>query len=229
MGVLGDRHGFTPTLARAALRLPDHRRVFAVGRNGQPRLAEDSLQCGRIVDEHVAGRRPHEDFDSARVRAANAADFLEVGVGRAEIETVVDVTGCSRDPAFLGERGAIGRRRRRVRHFEKARDSAADRRERLGRERRLVSKARLAAMHLVVDDPRQQVLARKIDDLRARRNGTRTHALDPVAANQHIGLDGSSFVDECGVHEQQRAHVPLRDGLRNRSVAASSSAVMPGS
>ena len=89
----------------------------------------------------------------------DALDLLEVRVRRAEIEAVVDVARRRGDSAFLGERRAIRRRRLGVRHVQKARDAAAERRQRFGRERRLVREARLAAMHLVVDEAGQQVLA----------------------------------------------------------------------
>ena len=155
-----------------------------------------------IVDEHVARRGAHEDLDAARVLGADALDFLEVRVRRAEIEAVVDVARGGRDAAFLCERGTIRGRRLRVRHVEEARDAAAERRQRLRRKRRLVREPRLAAMHLVVDEARQQMLALEIDRRRARGHGAGADALDALAANQHVGGDDAPFVDELRVDEQ---------------------------
>jgi hypothetical protein len=48
---------------------------------------------------------------------------------------------------------------------------------------------------LTVDQARQQVLAREIDDFRAGRHWARPDALDSVVANENIGRDGPPFVD----------------------------------
>ena len=69
-------------------------------------------------------------------------------------------------------------------------------------KRRLVREPRLAAMDLVVDEPRQQVLAAEIDRRRAGRHGARADALDAIAANQHVGRDDAPLVDELRVGQQ---------------------------
>src|SRR5688500_10159561 len=82
-------------------------------------------------------------------------------------------------------------------------------------------------MHLVVDEARQQMLAAQVD--RGRAGGARACAepLDAVAANQHVGCDDLPLVDDLRVDEQQGPHgAPMRE---KRSVAAMSSAKMPGS
>ena len=133
-----------------------------------------------------------------------------------------------RDRLLRRESRAIGRRRRRVRHLQEARDAAADRGERLARDRRFVREPRLAAMDLTVDQPGQQVLARKVDDFRAGRHRPRPDPLDPVAANQHVGRDRPAVVDELRVDDRQHAH-GLAPRPKKRSVAATSSGAIPGS
>ena len=120
-----DRHVLSVALAIAFLVLPNQRRVLAVRGDRQARSGEDAVEHGRIVDEHVARRGAHEHFDAARVLGADALDFLEIRVRCAEIKAVVDVARGRGDAALFRERGAIGRRRLRVRHVEEAGDAAA--------------------------------------------------------------------------------------------------------
>ena len=197
-----DRDSVAVALAVALLVLPDQRRVLAVRRNRHARLGENSFERLRVVDEHVARRRAHEHLDAAGVCGRDALDLLEIRVGRAEVEPVVDVAAGGRDPPLLGQRRAIRRRRLRVRHVEKARDAAAKRRQRLRGQRRLVREAGLAAVHLVVDETRQEVLAAQIDRRRAGGHRARTDTLDAIVADQHVGRDDAPFVDELRIGQQ---------------------------
>jgi hypothetical protein len=120
----------------------------------------------------------------------------------AEIEAVVDVASRSGDAPLVLERGTIRRRRSRVRHVEEARDAAAQRGQRLGAECGFVREARLAAVHLVVDQARQEMPAAQVDRRRAGRHGTGADALDALAANQHVVGRDAPFVDELRVDEQ---------------------------
>ena len=201
-----DRHGIAVALAIALFILPNQRRILAMCGELQRCFGENTFERLRVVDEHVARRCAHEDLDAARVRRREALDLLEVRVGRAEIEPVVDVARRGSDLPLLGERGAIRRRRARIRHVEEARDAAAQRSQRLRRQRRLVREARLAAVHLIVDEARQQVLAVEVDRRRAGRYCAGADALDTIAANQHVGSEDASLVDELPVDQQKRVH-----------------------
>ncbi len=145
-----------------------------------------------------------------------------------EVEPVVHVAGIGRDATLLDECRAIRRGRLRVRHVEEARDAAADRGERLAAERGFVREPRLATVHLTVDDPGQQVTAREIDDFRVGRYGSGSDALDALATNQHVGREDLPVAHDLAVDQRQHRHCTLAP-RRTRSVAVTSSAVMPGS
>jgi hypothetical protein len=56
-------------------------------------------------------------------------------------------------------------------------------------------------MDLIVDDPRQQMLAAQINRRRALGHGARADALDALVANQHVRSDDAPFVDELRVDQ----------------------------
>src|SRR5690606_23666076 len=85
------RHVVAVALPEAALGLEDHRRVLTVRGDRHASLGEDTLERRGVVDEQVAGRSAHEYLDAAHLRGRGAADLVEVGVRRAEIEAVVRV------------------------------------------------------------------------------------------------------------------------------------------
>ena len=58
----------------------DQGRVFAVRCHEQRRCSKDRIQRIRIVHQHVARRRAHEDLDAAGEFLVDRLDGFEVGV-----------------------------------------------------------------------------------------------------------------------------------------------------
>jgi hypothetical protein len=70
-----------------------------------------------------------------------------------------------------------------------------------------MGQARLAEVHLVVDEPRQQELALQVDlavDMRAGRD--RADAFDESIAQQDVGPEATAFIHEFGVAEGDGSH-----------------------
>ena len=64
----------------ACVRRLDQGRVFAVRCHKQRRCSKDRFQCIRIVHQHVAGRRAHEDLYAAGEFGVDRLDGFEVAV-----------------------------------------------------------------------------------------------------------------------------------------------------
>jgi hypothetical protein len=170
---------------------------------GSAGTGENLLERGLIVDQHVAGRGTHEHLDAAGELGSDAANLLDVGVGRAKIKAVIRVRAARCDRAFFLEPRDLRSRRRRVGHVEKAGHAAADRRQRFRRDRGLVGQSRFAKMHLIVDQARQQVTPVEIDHFRALAAQRAADRLDALAADQHVRLVDPALVHDARVHEQQ--------------------------
>ena len=67
----------------------DGRRVLAVGGDDEGSCGEDGVERALVVDQHVAGAGPHEDFDTACQPPVDGLDGLQVVIGRAKVEPVV--------------------------------------------------------------------------------------------------------------------------------------------
>ena len=205
--VLGHRHVVAVFLSCRCLIVPDRGRVFAVGDDHHRGMFEDLLERLSIVDEHVTGRRAHEDLDAAGLANLKRLDLLDIGIGRAEIETVVRGTAFLCPAVLRGEFLARHRQRIDVRHIHEARDAAGDRGRRLGRQVALVSQPWLAKMHLVVDHARHQVAAGGIDDVDTPCSIYAARDLfDALAADQDIRIADFSLVDHARVTDQDFVH-----------------------
>ena len=152
-----DRHGrrFETRLHRADVRMLGHRdvvavtrartrfvglnggRVFAVRRDQQRCAGKDAFERGRVVDQHVAGRRPHENLHSAGERRIDGFDDLQVVVRGAEIEGVVRQRDSGGARMFIAQGRVRDRLRIAVRHLHVAGDAAGDRGSRFRGDRRL--------------------------------------------------------------------------------------------
>ena len=192
----------------AVVRLVDEDggRVLAMGHHLGRGVAEDGLQDGGIVDQHVAGRGPHEHLDAAGLVRAETADLVDIVVGAAEVERVVapGPSGSQRELVLQGIQGhglRVG-----VGHVEEAGDPAGHRRARFSGDVRLVGHARLAEMHLVVDHTGHQGQSRGIDHLCAVRRNLTAQALDTAVADQQVALGHLAFVHHAGILDQDRAH-----------------------
>ena len=74
-----------------------------MSRNGQCSLGEDTLERGRIVDQHIPRRCAHEYLDSACLTARDALDLLDIVVRGAEVKREIRVAATSRALALLAQ------------------------------------------------------------------------------------------------------------------------------
>jgi hypothetical protein len=140
---------------------------------------------------------------------------------------------------LVGERFLAGGQRIGVRHLENGGDAAKDGRARPGFEVFLVFQARLAEMHLAVDDARQDVQAGAIDRLAGIGRAERSDRGDAAVAHADIALSLPVVIDDGAVlqdqieslaHAIQSLAARLHPGLRSRhpkASARSESGVMP--
>jgi hypothetical protein len=68
---------------------------------------------------------------------------------------------------------------------------------------------RLAEMHLIVDETRQDITSLEIDDLCAGGGERLPDLLDALAANQHVRFRDSAFVDDSPVGQQECLHAAI--------------------
>ena len=153
--------------------------VLAVRGDEGGGVAEDAFQRSGCVDEHVAGRGAHEDLHAADLAGVGRLDRVEVGVGRAEEEGVVGDRRRRADGELLFEFLVVGGRRVRVRHLHERGHSAGHGRAGFAGDTGLVGQPGFAEVHLVVDQPGQQQLARQVVFLVGDRAGRdRSDTLD---------------------------------------------------
>ena len=117
-----------------------------------------------------------------RAARIQAADRLEIVVGRAKIEARSSRSdSVAQARVLVGQRRVVGRGRPRVRHLEEAGDAAGGSGARLGEEIALVLEPGFAEVHLVVDHAwQQQAAARR--RTRVRRRARRVRRRDGVDA-----------------------------------------------
>ena len=124
-------HVLAVLLAEPLLVGLDGRRVFAVGGDQRRALGEDQLQRPRIVHQHVAGGRAHEDLHAAAVAGLQRADLVQVVVGPAEVEGVVGLRPAAGEPVLVHQHGPARHVGDGVGHVHEAGDAAGHRGGRL--------------------------------------------------------------------------------------------------
>ena len=129
----------------------DRRRIFAMRDHGDRRVAENTVEDFRIVDEHVARRGAHEHLDAGGAFRIEPPDQFEIVVRRAEMERMIGERFFRRTRVFVSERGVVRRRRFRIRHLHETGDAAGDRGARLGEEIAFPFEPGFAKMDLIVD------------------------------------------------------------------------------
>ncbi len=196
-----------PDRARFLFVGDDRRRVLAVRDDRHRCIAKDRIKCRRIVHQHVAGRCAHEHLDAGCRERIEMPDVLDVVVGRAEIERVVDARDFGRARVFCFERRAIHRGRSGVRHFHVAGNAAGEAGARFALDVGLVGEAGLAEVHLVVDHARQQPAAVGIEHaLAAARGEILPDAMDAAVADADVARFATAFVDDLGVDDEPVSH-----------------------
>ena len=136
------------------------------------RVPQDRGDALVVLDQKVAGGRTHEDLDAGRARQPlQLADISGILARAADPEGEVAMHAAGRAPHLVGERGLARCQRVGVGHLEDGRHAAEHRRARTRLQIFLVLQARLAEMHLAVDDAGQDVQAAAVDP--ASRRGLR--------------------------------------------------------
>ena len=166
------------------------------------RLRQNRRHPRIILHQQRAGRRAHEDLDARRPRQAlQLRHVLGVLVGAAHPEGEIAVHAMQTARNLVGEGLGGGRQRIGVRHFEHRRHPAQHSRARARLQIFLMGQARLAKMHLGVDDPRQDMQPRAVDALPGARLREIADGGDAPARNAHIALALAIVVDERSVFE----------------------------
>ena len=122
-----------------------------------------------------------------------------VGAAHPEGEIAVHAMQPARN--LVGEGLGCGGERIGVGHFEHRRHPAQHSRARASLQILLVGQARLAKMHLGVDDARQDMQPRAVDALPRARLREIADGGDASARNAHIALALAIVVDERSVFE----------------------------
>jgi|GEM_PF-27836 len=160
--------GMRGSIARNAqvLALIEAKLVLAVEGGAPPGLAEDRGNSRIIRNQQRAGRGAHEDLDSGGSRQPfELWNIAPVLMGAADPEGEVAMHAALRARDLVFERRGIRGQGEGVRHLEDGGDPSEDRRAGARLEIFLVRRARLAKMHLGVDDTWQDVKAGGADGL----------------------------------------------------------------
>ena len=178
--------------------------MFAVRDDHDRRILKDALESRRIVNQHVAGRRTHEDLYAAGLPDFQGLDLLDVAVGRAEIETIVGRA------TMLGQRILVGQGLSRrglgvhVRHVHEAGDPTSDGCRGLGRQVPLVGKPRFTEVYLVVDHAGHEQPPGGVDHVDAvARGDRRPDPADSLALDEDVRVTGFTLVNEARIGDEQ--------------------------
>ena len=194
-------------LVRFGLGGLNHRCILAMRGDDERRACEDAFERDRVVHEHVAGRSAHEHLDATNERVIYALDGFEVVVGRTKVEGVVGHRVTLGDGELIVYRIDSDGLWPGVRHLHVARDAASDGRPRFSGDAALVRKPRLAEMHLIVNNARQQKVARKVHFLggawygKPGADGGNTHAF-----NKQVAFGEAAIIDNTGVFDAKGRH-----------------------
>ncbi len=224
------------------------RRVLGMHDDAQPEPGDDlegfehgAVAGGRQVAEGVA----HEALEAGDAGLGERRQLVEVVLVEQPVDAVVDMR-LAFGGVLLERQGVeVGGRRMGVRHLEHGRDAAARGRRGAGAPVLLVLVARLAEMHVAVDDAGQQVAALGIDGLGRRRHQVvgadrRDHAVADRQAGGHDALgrhDGTVANDEVGLAHGRAPYIAQPPStarswpvtLRERSLAKNHTALATSS
>ncbi|KAF5036587.1 hypothetical protein DSECCO2_573560 [anaerobic digester metagenome] len=178
--------------------------VFAMCSYDMRRFGKKLFNGLCIVDQKISGGRTQKYFYSANRIQWRFQHFFDVVVRHAHVETVIGERILRSDFIFgfeqiLCERGRFG-----IWHFHVRRHTTGNSRTAFGVNGCLFFHARLAEMHLVVDDTGQEIFPFGIDG-RIARGGFRIFSfvdfLDQTAGNKNLALKAPAFVYDPGVKD----------------------------
>ena len=199
---------------------PYGRLVLAVRGDRHGRLGEQGAERTLVVDEHVAGRRAHEELDAADPLRVEATDLLDIVVRRAEVERVVDHRGFGRPLELFFQQSVRYGGRLDVGHIHVGGHSSRRRRDRFAVQIALVGQTRLAEVHLVVDHAGQHVHSFRVDRFAVELG---TGIVAPSGPRDALALDDDPapialpLVDDRPAPDQQAAHHARGLIVRKRS------------
>ena len=177
---------------------------FGVNRDPSPPRCEHLADMLGLIDQQIARRRAHEHLDARRPRQplciGQVSDILS---GRAEVKRKVTehAPRCADD--LIRQRIGIGCQGLGVGHLKHRGDAAHHRRARSARQIFLVFHPRFTEMDLRINHPRQDMQARRIDDL-ARIAGRKITDFDDLALKDaNIGFTDAVLIDDSAVLNQQ--------------------------
>ena len=129
--------------------------IFAVGADRQRRLCEDPLERLLVIDKQVARTRTDKNLDAWR--PLDAGQLCHVGTSGRDVENVVDQTLFGGEGQLCVEACLRGGGGPGVGHLEEGRDATLRAGAAGGGQVFLVREARLAEMHVGIDDAGQQM------------------------------------------------------------------------
>ena len=193
---------------RIALAAQMHSRLEAVFILGMKRCAsrnsgDDAIERIFLVNQKVAGGRAHEDFHAGRgFELFEFRNFRDVVARTADEKCEIAKHAVTRAADLVGQRVFRRRQGLRVRHLENGRDAASDRGSAPRLEIFFMRQARLAEMHLGIDDPRQNMQARRVDDFSRAGRSKVADFRNPAARNRDIADTLPVMVDDCRATDQ---------------------------
>ena len=126
---------------------------------------EDTLQRFLAVNEHIARRRTHKEFDARNATAIKPGKGICIVVRGTVEERVVHMTLlCSQRKFLLQSRQRSGLRLG-IRHIKEGRNASCRCCLTLCIDVGLLGQSRLTEMYVVIDNARQHIAARSVDDL----------------------------------------------------------------
>jgi hypothetical protein len=171
--------------ARQPLRIgADGRFVLAVRADRERRFSKDPLQRVLLVHQQITRTGTDEDLDSGS--PPRPLQFAEVVRRGADIEAVVHHAFLCRQRELLLQRGDRDRRGLCVGHLQKRRHAPFGAGEAPGVQVLFMFQPRLAEVHLVVDNARQEMEARRVDHLVGLRAVRRIDAGDLLTFDQDV-------------------------------------------
>ena len=178
--------------------------VLRMKRGAPPRAAEDAAHAFVVGDQQVAGGGAHEHLDAGRARQAlQLRELGKIFRRAAHPESVIAMHAAAGARELVGERRGVGRLRVGVGHLEHGRDAAHHRRERAGLQVLLVLAARLAEMHLRVDDAGQDSQPAGVDRLAGVGGGEIAERGDAAAGHADVARADPVMVHDAAAAQDQ--------------------------
>ena len=169
-----------------------------------PDGGENAGQRLLVIDQKIAGRGAHEDFDAGGSRLKlELGEIVDIVAGGADEEGEVAMHAVGRGGDLGGERLGAGGGRFRVRHLEHGGDAPQHGRPAPGLQILLMLEPGLAEMHLAVDHAGENVQAGSVDGLPRRASADRADLGDAAVPDANIGKPLARVIDDGSAFEHE--------------------------